>query len=200
MVFNEYPIPVNITDRLQKLVNILSLNAGFIENPGLGKGKLGIAILFYSYARYSTNKWFEESADSLIDDIFEHINNSIALDFENGLIGIGWGISYLIRKGFLEGNIDEVLDEIDIAISDKLNEYLLEERINKKIESGYYLYIRAKSKTGDWDGSEIFSYINLRNSKMPLTVTSLIEPDNYGFFEGLAGEAFLILKNINSKR
>jgi hypothetical protein len=105
-----------INSRLERIANVLSLNASFIENLGLLNGKMGIAIFFFHYARYTNNKIFENYADELVDEIYGEINKSISIDFENGVTGIGWGIEYLVKNGFVQADTDEALSEIDSVI------------------------------------------------------------------------------------
>jgi len=42
-----------IDERLKRIANVLLINASFIDNPGLLNGKMGIAIFFYQYSRYT---------------------------------------------------------------------------------------------------------------------------------------------------
>jgi hypothetical protein len=105
-----------INDRLQRIANALLLNASFIDNLGLLNGKMGIAIFFYHCARYTGNQIYEHYAGELIDEIYNEINRNTPVDFANGLIGIGWGIEYLVQKGFVEADTDEALKDIDNAI------------------------------------------------------------------------------------
>jgi hypothetical protein len=102
--------------RLQRIANVLLLNASFTNNIGLLNGKMGIAIFFYHYASYSGNKLYENYAGDLIDEIYKEINVSSSIDFATGLMGIGWGIEYLVRNCFLEADTDEVLMEIDNTV------------------------------------------------------------------------------------
>src|SRR5450759_41468 len=87
--------------RLQRIANVLLLNASFIDNLGLLNGKMGIAIFFFHYSRYTGNKAFEDFAGELIDEIYEEISTLTPMNFEDGLTGIGWGIEYLIRHNFV---------------------------------------------------------------------------------------------------
>ena len=105
-----------IQERLQRIANVLLLNAGFIDNPGLLNGKMGIAIFFYNYSRFTKNKIYEDFAGELVDEIYEEINISTPVNFENGLTGIGWGIEYLVKNGFVQADTDEALEEIDNVI------------------------------------------------------------------------------------
>jgi hypothetical protein len=110
----------NINSRLQRIANVLLLNASFIDNPGLLNGKMGIAIFFYHYAHYSGSKIFEDYAGELIDQICDEINTNTIADFANGLTGIGWGIDYLVRNGFVEAETNEILGDIEKTVYHKL--------------------------------------------------------------------------------
>ncbi|HEX3009512.1 MAG TPA: lanthionine synthetase LanC family protein, partial [Bacteroidales bacterium] len=109
-----------LDSRLQRIANVLLLNASFIDNLGLLNGKMGIAIFFYHYAKYTGNEVYSEYAGELIDEIYSEINTSTPIDFENGLTGIGWGIEYLVQNGFVEADTDEVLEQIDEAVYQKI--------------------------------------------------------------------------------
>ncbi len=105
-----------VDNRLRRIADFLLLNASYIENLGLLNGKMGIAIFFFHYAKYTNNKVFENYAGELIDEIYEDANSNINIDFENGLTGIGWGIEYLAVNGFIEADTDIVLADIDNAV------------------------------------------------------------------------------------
>jgi len=114
-----------IGDRLQRIANVLLLNASFLDNPGLLNGKMGIAIFFYHYAKFTGNKIYEDYAGELIDEIYEEISTSTPVNFENGLTGIGWGIEYLVKNGFVKADTDDALSEIDKFVSRSFNYYPL---------------------------------------------------------------------------
>lgn len=76
-------------------------------------GKMGIAIYFFNLARETQDVVYSGFAEKLVEEIYQEIDVSTPLDFENGLAGIGWGIEYLVQNGFIEGDTDEALDEID---------------------------------------------------------------------------------------
>lgn len=80
---------------LQNIANHLIINCSFSKNIGLLYGTMGIIIFFYHYARYSKNRVYEEFAETLLNDFAEQIHSHLPIDFENGYLGIGWGIKYL---------------------------------------------------------------------------------------------------------
>ncbi len=110
------PKESRIEGRLRRIANVLLLNASFTDNLGLLNGKMGIAIFFYHYSRYSGNKIFGDYAGELIDEIYEEINTNTPVDFANGLTGIGWGIEYLVKNGFVQADTDEALTDIDNSV------------------------------------------------------------------------------------
>ena len=41
---------------IQRISNILLINSGFLDNPGLFTGEMGLVLFFFRYARYSKNE------------------------------------------------------------------------------------------------------------------------------------------------
>ena len=102
---------------LQNIANHLIINCSFSKNIGLLYGTMGIIIFFYHYARYSKNRVYEEFAETLLNDFAEQIHSHLPIDFENGYLGIGWGIKYLGHQKFInEENINSILEDIDKKI------------------------------------------------------------------------------------
>ena len=143
-----------VDDRLRRIADVLLLNASFLENIGLLNGKMGIAIFFYHYSRYSGAKIFEDYAGELIDEIYEGINNSTPIDFTNGLTGIGWGIEYLVKNKYVEADTDEALSEIDNSVyrNSLYRPFLLE---NDKHLFGYGLYYIARLRENENDDDNL---------------------------------------------
>lgn len=138
--------------RLQRIANVLLLNASFIDNLGLLNGKMGIAIFFYHYARYTGNKVFENYAGELIDEIYEGINTNTPVDFASGLTGIGWGIEYLVKNNFIQANTDEALEDIDTSVyRNSLYRPFLLESENDFFGYGLYYIARLREHEDDND-------------------------------------------------
>ncbi|WP_279136533.1 lanthionine synthetase LanC family protein [Parabacteroides johnsonii] len=123
---------------LKQIADHLIVNSSFLPNLGLYHGRMGIVLFFVNYARYTDNYLYQEYAEYLLDDILEDLHSDIALDFENGLSGIGWGILYLLKAHFMEGDPDEVLSDIDR----KIMEVSLSRVTDRSVERGLggYLY------------------------------------------------------------
>lgn len=82
----------------------------------VGIPEIGLAICYYTYAKHFNENQYQVLADQTIDVVYKIITKEVPVCIENGLCGLGCGLHYLIKNGFLEGDIDEVLDDIDHAI------------------------------------------------------------------------------------
>ena len=98
---------------LVQIANMLLLNGTLTECPGLVHGKMGVAVFFFHYAKYTDNMLFADYAMDLIDEMQKQIHVSSPADFEKGIAGIGIGMDYLIRNNFLivEDDICEDFDD-----------------------------------------------------------------------------------------
>lgn len=99
-----------------RIVNQNLLFGPFNPDLGLFNGRMGIVLFFFHYAKYTNNALYEDFAGDMLDDIFEDVTDETPINMQNGLCGIGWGLLYLIQKGFVEGNVDEILEDIDRKI------------------------------------------------------------------------------------
>jgi hypothetical protein len=100
---------------LQQIANTLCINVQQVKQYGLLQGKLGIAIFFYHYARYTGDERYNTFPDEYIRFIFDKLGSGTPEKFAEGLSGTGWGFDYLIKEGFLTAD-DDVLRNIDLAV------------------------------------------------------------------------------------
>ncbi|MCK9414968.1 MAG: galactosyltransferase-related protein, partial [Prolixibacteraceae bacterium] len=95
-------------------------NQSKVEVADVSHPDIGRLISLYTYASYTEISDYEQQADDLLDNIFVNISMKIPVCLENGLIGIGCGLIYLIQNNFVEGDEDEILSEIDSCLINKL--------------------------------------------------------------------------------
>ena len=101
---------------LHYISEIIIERGNTVSSSGLLHGKMGLAVFFFHYARFTGDSSFEDRAMSLIDCIQEQILQQYEMDYANGLAGIGAGIEYLAQNGFVDVDTNEILDEIDHRI------------------------------------------------------------------------------------
>ena len=102
--------------QLLSIVNHLILHTSFMRNIGLYDGKMGTVLFFVHYAKYTNNSMYDDFAGEILDEIYEDIHTETPIYFSNGLCGIAWGIEYLLQQGYMEGDSDEILSDLDEKI------------------------------------------------------------------------------------
>lgn len=125
---------------------------------GLTSGKMGLCLYFNYLNRWLDMGKYDQVAEKLLDEVINDVSNTKDITFENGLAGIAIAISHLIKKKFLAGEINEILEEVDSCIFKKLA--FLKQEEAKFSKSAlllllYYLFIRYTEQT-NYDEKYIF--------------------------------------------
>lgn len=160
------------------------------NNISLMKGKVGLSIFLYHSAKRSNTTECEKFADNLLDQIFEILNASASSDFENGLAGIGWGIEYLVQRGFATGDTDEILEEIDSKVYKILNGSGLSSLELTNGLTGYLFYLIARQKKptnsksmAQWINRELLILvINKLDVSVPTHFSSITKEMHFDLF------------------
>lgn len=141
------------------LANDLIINTSCLEDVGLYHGKMGISIFFFHYARYTQNGVYEDFAGELLDEIYGEISANTPIAFVNGLCGIGWGMIYLYQQGFVEGDIADVLADIDQEIMEYDYRQLQDTSLERGL-AGIAFYVRSRMKMNCLQNSFTGSYLS----------------------------------------
>lgn len=91
----------------------------FCQEVGLWEGKAGMSLFFFLLSRHTGNQWYEIFAGELLDDVCNSLSQHCPVTFADGLCGIGWVIEFLKKEGFIEGNTDDILEEIDKQVMER---------------------------------------------------------------------------------
>lgn len=143
---------------------------------GLFNGKAGIVIYFYLLYSYTRKDEYRQEADRLLTGIFEGgLTEEAGVSVGNGLCGVGLGLDFLIHKGYVKGDVNMLLSDIDSILFKTLfydhpDEDRKMYRLHEIIQILYYLYRRIKCQK-DHENTEIycemaFSLLNFVAEKM----------------------------------
>jgi len=139
----------NTLSIIQKISDVLLMNGGFLSNPGLYTGEMGLVLFFTRYARYTQNDLYLDYAYGLMEKLQNRIHRDTPIDYKQGLSGIGSAIEYLVQNGFFEANTDEILEDFDKRIFFTYNlSYLSKEEIQSV---GYYAAWRLSGNSAQKD-------------------------------------------------
>lgn len=118
-----------------------------IDNLGM-EGEMGRVIAFYHLFRQTGDKEWKEKAETLLDEIIDGCSVELPLTYGDGLCGVGVGVEYLIQEGFVEGDSNEILCEMDSLIYHAINCRALSSLKTNDGVCGlaYYLYFRLRRR------------------------------------------------------
>ena len=77
---------------------------------------MGLALFFFHYTNHVKDEIYRDYAFELLERVQERIHEETPIDYENGLSGIGCAIEFLVRKGYIEADTDEILEDFDERI------------------------------------------------------------------------------------
>lgn len=137
---------------------------------GLVTGKMGLCIYYYYLSRWEENEEFKHLAEYLLDDVVGQLSDTLDVTVESGLAGIAIGISHLVKEKFIEGDINEILEDMDSVIFKKLA-FLIYKDTRKHIPKVdlihllYYLYVRYTEQTSS-DTQYVFQELIIKTIEM----------------------------------
>lgn len=150
-----------IKSKLNEVVELLAQITPEVTNVGLLNGKLGMSIFFFELAQETQNEAQAEMAEKLVEEVYNFIaEGSVPMNFENGLAGIASGICYLAKNGFVEADLDEILEDVD----DRMFKYLIAnmEKIPFNLRQGllgYLFYTLSRYEAGGDSEDDTNKYI-----------------------------------------
>lgn len=86
------------------------------DNLGLFTGKSGSILIMYVLNRQFKDPELKKIADTLLKEVMEDAISLHNLTFDKGLLGIGCAVNYLLANGYVEGNPDDLLSDIDALL------------------------------------------------------------------------------------
>lgn len=108
-----------MTTELKNIADHYLMRGLFCREIGLWEGKMGMSLFFFLLSRHANNRWYEEFAGELLNDVCNSLSMHSPVNLAYGLCGIGWTIEFLKKEGFIEGNTDEILEEVDKQVMER---------------------------------------------------------------------------------
>lgn len=96
----------------KRWIDIVHHHVTSIPLKGLFHGQMGLIVFFYHYGIIK-NVSYRQTAERLLDSLMCLMVANITDNYSEGLAGIGTAVEYLLQNGFVEGNADEILSEVD---------------------------------------------------------------------------------------
>ena len=144
-------MPNSSENLLRRITSYLLLNYFYLPSNDLMTGRMGGVLYFKHYARYSSERFYDDFADSILESLFGNLKDDMPVGFHKGYCGTGWAVEYLIKNGMAEGNTDEILGNIDKKIMERDPKYISDMSFETGL-SGIVYYIVCRMKSFDRKG------------------------------------------------
>lgn len=83
---------------------------------GLLNGKMGACVTWFILGKHEEDSEYTRKAQELLKNIFSAFSFNNCLDLQDGLTGMGLGLEFLIRRRYVEGDINKLLRHVDAHI------------------------------------------------------------------------------------
>ena len=141
-------------DIQQKLTKKL-ISSNFSRYPAsLFHRKMGLSCYFFHLSRHESNPEYYAFADKLLDQVLlNDLSPNQHIDVEDGLAGIGLGVTWLVKNRYIEADLNELLKVIDDAIFRKIAFQHNPDFFSAThlVQLAVYLYIRLKEQAKGTD-------------------------------------------------
>lgn len=149
------------------------------DNIGLFTGKAGCSLALYVINSKVKDPDLGNIADILLKETMEASSSCRDLSLDKGLTGVGLAINYLISNGYIEGDSDEVLSDIDALLYKNLKD----ENIRYGISCtsglvGYLVYLVERMSHGA-SRNTLFYKINEASLRTVVNKLGMILPAQF---------------------
>jgi len=138
------------------------------ETTGLNieTGKMGVCLYFFMMADCMKNKKYQQWAEKLLDEIYEQLNQDMLAKTILDLMQVGIGIDFLVKQKYVEGNINQVLGDIDNVLFQRItspkNPHKLSYETPGFLYILYYLYLRLERQKPNSDNRFLMEELTIK--------------------------------------
>lgn len=165
--------------------------------PFFNEGKMGLSLYFFRLARLTNNECYNDFAEDLVVEVCGEIGKNYLSISPIELIINTIAIDYLINNGYVSGDINDVVHEIDVFV---YREFLKQvEQLSKQdlLIALYYFCIRLNKQEDGTDESFIFKELIIHSFNRllyPIDEELLTEPPYYSIYYKLPQFIYLMSK------
>jgi len=134
--------------QVRQIAKICSKKYMSLENIGVLTGQSGIALFFFYCSKYFDDDSFSETGVEIISSCMAIINSGYSYPtYCNGIAGFGWTLHHLSEEGFIELDLDDMLEPFDNYLQEQMKLDLVMgnyDILHGAIGNGFYFLKRYK--------------------------------------------------------
>lgn len=131
---------------IDRIADYLLLQSAYMQDVGFFHGKMGIVTALYLYADNCGDEILSDYAWELLQQVYKGIHTNMPIGLETGLAGIGYATVWLCRNGLLEGDLNDILTDIDAKIMEYDPRRITDLSVRTGV-GGILLYLRLRQAT-----------------------------------------------------
>ncbi len=153
---------MNDANRLNDIITGEDYRLKRSDNPFLETGYMGSAIALFSLSRILKNENLSKIAENHLSLMRVSLKDKSSLEINNGLAGVGLGLTWLAEEKFISGDLNLILKNID----DRIYRYCVKSisEYTTKYESSYLdmlLYIGVRINYLKKDDTDYAVFVRL---------------------------------------
>ncbi len=98
---------------IQKIDNFLNTYGHTVTSLGLLDGKMGQCLCLFVGGRMSNDQCQSDHAEKLLAEVLLDMESETATSIASGIMGIALGLTFLTQQKYIDGDINEILEDID---------------------------------------------------------------------------------------
>lgn len=119
----------DVTLKIHEIAEIIFRKDFSGNTAGLMYGNMGIALFLFHYSIWSGKEEYYKKATELLMHCFETYKHSLwniyecehcDYSFSEGISGFGWGLNHLISNNIIDGDICDIMNQVDPWIYRKM--------------------------------------------------------------------------------
>lgn len=98
---------------MRQIENLVNHYTQGITSLGLLDGRMGQCVCAFVAGRMTHNASMAKKAEGLLEEVLCNLGRVKANSISSGIMGIALGMTFLVRQGYIESDVDEMLEDID---------------------------------------------------------------------------------------
>lgn len=131
---------MEVVKEIDRIVDYLLLNSSYMKDVGLFHGKMGVVVALYMYAEACDDDVMRDYAWELFLQVYDGVCADMPIGMEYGLAGLGYGTTLLCKRGLIECDLNDILEDIDHKIMERDPRRLVDMSVRTGV-GGLLLYL-----------------------------------------------------------
>lgn len=148
---------------------------------GLADGRMGVCLYLFRLGRLTGKAVYTRRAEEVLESVFREVRPDLPLGLKDGLVGLGLGVTRLVREGYVKGKVNTVLADMDDTIFRRLSYARHTDALGAEtlVHLLFYLWVRSADRNPRSEDGVLFGELMAHVAELAygrIAPESFIEP------------------------